>query len=132
MNDIRNESDVQLLVNTFYHKVKSNTLLNPIFENVAKIDWDHHLPKMYDFWTSILLGKSVYKGNPIPKHVDLNFRVKLTPELFNQWLMLFSETIDELFSGSNADEAKVRAQSIAEIMRQKIDQDELIVRKFER
>ena len=132
MNDIRNESDVQLLVNTFYNKVKSNTLLNPIFENVAKIDWDHHLPKMYDFWTSILLGKSVYKGNPIPKHVDLNFRVKLTPELFNQWLMLFLETIDELFSGSKADEAKVRAQSIAEIMRQKIDQDELIVRKFER
>ncbi len=130
MSDISSVEDIQLLVNTFYTKVKHNAQLNPIFREVAKVEWEHHLPKMYDFWTTVLLGKPIYKGNPMSKHVDLNFRVKLTPELFNEWLSLFSETADELFSGTIADEAKLRAKNIAEMMRVKIDQDEKIVRKF--
>ena len=123
-----NEEDIRKLVDAFYYKVKFNAQLNPIFSDVAKVEWEHHLSKMYDFWSSILLGKSVYKGNPIPKHIDLNFRIKLTPELFNEWLTLFSQTVDELFSRDLAEEAKNRAVKIAEIIHHKIELDDKIIR----
>ena len=128
LNDIINEEDIRKLVDAFYNKVKFNAHLNPIFTDVAKVEWEHHLPKMYNFWTTVLLGKPVYKGNPMSKHVDINFRVKLTPDLFNEWLTLFYQTVDELYVGTIADEAKIRAKNIAEMMRQKIDEDEKLIR----
>ncbi|MEZ4841275.1 MAG: group III truncated hemoglobin [Flavobacteriaceae bacterium] len=52
-NDITNKHDIELLVNTFYDKVKTNKIII-FFNDVAKVDWEHHLPKMYSFWASLL------------------------------------------------------------------------------
>lgn len=61
-NDITNKGDIKLLVDTFYDKVKNNSVIVHIFNDIAKVDWEHHLPKMYSFWESLLLGeKRVYR-----------------------------------------------------------------------
>ena len=118
--DITTRTDVELLVNTFYEKVNDNKTLSPIFNNVAKVDWPHHLPKMYSFWSSLLLGEQSYTGNPMVKHIDLSRQTDMTEVQFSTWLLLFNETVNELFAGEKAEEAKSRAANIARLMLHKI------------
>lgn len=106
--DILARKDIVTLVNAFYDKVIADPLLGPVF---AHVDWPHHLPIMYDFWSSMLLGDQTYKGNPLQKHLPL----PIDASHFSQWLALFTITVDENFNGEKADEAKLRAQSIAKV-----------------
>ncbi len=115
-NDIQNRPDIELLVNTFYEKVRENKVLGYIFNDVAKINWESHLPKMYSFWASILLGEHSFSGNPMQKHIALSKVTEMTDKEFSEWLYLFIETVDELFVGEKANEAKLRAGNIARLM----------------
>jgi len=57
--DIKNRKDIEKLVNAFYEKVKTDTVIGFLFNDVANINWYSHLPKLFDFWENILF----YKGN---------------------------------------------------------------------
>jgi len=111
--DIETREQVVLMVNSFYDKVKVDTLLGPIFSHV---DWPNHLPIMHNFWSSLLLGDRSYTGNPMQKHLPL----KITMQHFERWLQLFKATIYEHFKGAKADEAKKGAESIAGIFQYKM------------
>ena len=119
-NDIKDRTDIEHLVNTFYDKVKQDELIGFIFNDIAKVNWDKHLPVMYDFWESVIFLTNKYAGNPMAQHMQLNKRVKLTQEHFQRWLQLFISTVDELFDGKKADLTKEKAGSIAAIMEAKI------------
>ena len=110
--DIMSEADVKLLVHTFYDKVRRDALLSAVFDGVVKDNWPAHLEKMTDFWSTILLYTRKYKADPMPKHLPL----QVNQDHFERWLTLFNETIDELFYGQIAMNAKSRAKSIARIM----------------
>ena len=112
-HDIKQREDIIILVDKFYEKVKSDPLLGPVFSHV---DWPHHLPVMYDFWSSMLLGDQTYGGNPLQKHLHL----AIERDHFSQWLGLFKETVNENFEGEKAEEVKMRAQSIAAIFQLKM------------
>ncbi len=116
LTDITTEEDIKKLVDSFYEKVNQDTLLSPIFNDFAKVNWEKHLPIMYRFWSSILLGTASYEGQPFPKHAFL----PVDPTHFAQWLHLFFETISENFRGPVAEEAKLRAANIARIFSNKI------------
>ena len=113
MKEIESREDIQQLVDTFYLKVQKDRELNHLFNIVAKIDWESHLPKMYDFWESILFNKNNYRGNPMRVHKMLHQMQALKKSDFEIWMELFHETIDELFEGEIAELAKTRAQSVA-------------------
>ncbi|MDY0906713.1 group III truncated hemoglobin [Pedobacter sp. CFBP9032] len=121
MKDIETRADIILLVDHFYSKVQDNQTIGPIFTQVANVDWSHHLPKMYDFWESVLFGKAIYKGNPMLTHFALNEKAPLKTEEFNTWKTIFYEVVDELFAGENAETIKQKAQSIADLMHFKIN-----------
>jgi len=123
-HDISTREDIQTLVDTFYDKAKTDPLLGPIFNKIIGDHWDQHLPKMYSFWASILLGEQSYQGNPMIKHIELSKKVQLTEKEFDAWLLLFSTTVDELFKGEKANEAKLRANGIAGLMLHKIQNSE--------
>jgi len=118
--NIQTRNDIELLVNTFYQKVQKDDVIAHFFNDVVKLDWNKHIPVMYDFWESILLDRQSYKGNPMPAHVALNEKAPLQKEHFDRWIELFSSTVDELFIGEKAELAKTRALSIATVMRIKI------------
>lgn len=118
--DIQTREDIELLVNQFYLKVRSDDTLNYIFDDIAKLDWEAHLPQMYSFWETILLGKSSFKGNPMMKHIQLDRVFPLQKAHFNRWLYLWELTLTENFNGSKADEALLRAEAIAATMQYKI------------
>lgn len=107
---IETRQDIELLVNSFYDKVKKDELIGPIFNEVAKVDWEEHLPKLYNFWSDLLLGSDAYRGRPFPPHIPLN----LKPDHFVRWLELFFATVDEHFIGDKAQEVKSRAYRIAQ------------------
>ena len=109
MKDITTEADVRLLVDAFYAAVREDQLLNPIFADVAQIDWTHHLPRMYRFWNAQLLGKPGYVGQPFAAHMEL----PVTREHFVRWLEVFRATVDRHFVGEGAKRAKDMAASFA-------------------
>lgn len=106
---IETRKDIIQIVDFFYEKVRKDELIGPIFNDVAQVNWDEHLPKLYNFWEDLLLGTESYRGRPFPPHISLN----LKPEHFERWLYLFTKTIDENFNGLKAEEMKARAQRIA-------------------
>jgi len=111
--DIETREHVVQMVNHFYEKVKVDPLLAPVFSHV---DWPNHLPIMYNFWASMLLGDRSYFGNPLQKHLPL----EISSKHFERWLQLFKTTIDDLFKGDKAEETKMRAESIAAIFQFKM------------
>jgi hemoglobin len=114
--DISSRHDIVQLVDAFYERVGRDELLGPIFNDVARVDWDAHLPRMYDFWDSVLFGRTGFKGNPLAVHRALAQLTPLTSREFTAWLTLFHATVDALFSGAVATQAKVRASRIAATM----------------
>jgi hemoglobin len=118
--DIENKADIALLVNTFYHKVTADETIGYIFTDVVKVNWEKHLPVMYQFWENTIFYTGSYEGNPMELHKHLHRLIPLTLEHFKQWNFLFIKTVDELFEGVNANLAKQRAVSISAVMQIKI------------
>ncbi|MDB5119396.1 MAG: globin [Sphingobacteriales bacterium] len=115
--DLNDLQDVKKLVDTFYTRVRGHKLLAPIFEERIKERWPEHLDKMYRFWQTVLLTEHTYNGSPFPPHANL----PVNSSHFNAWKELFNETIDELFKGQNAENAKFRAAAMAEMFLSKIE-----------
>lgn len=112
-NDIKTREDVFLLVSSFYVKVRKDTVLGPFFNNVIT-DWDAHLERLTNFWESSLFLKTKYLGNPLTAHVkvDQENNNSITELHFGLWLNLWFQTIDELFEGDYAENAKQRARKM--------------------
>ncbi|MBL8763807.1 MAG: group III truncated hemoglobin [Phycisphaerae bacterium] len=83
------EAMIRTLVDTFYEDVRDDPTLGPIFaRHVA--DWSLHLPKMYDFWSTVVLRTGRYAGRPFESHQRLP---GLTAEDFARWLDLWRHTV---------------------------------------
>lgn len=120
MNDITSRTDIEKLVDHFYRKVVKDQVIGYIFTNVVQLDWEVHIPIMYNFWESILLGGAHYRGNPMLKHMDLNKKVKLKKAHFERWNYLWKETNEQLFTGPKSVEAITRARHISKLMMHKV------------
>jgi hemoglobin len=120
MNDLSSRTDIEHLVDTFYERIGDDARLGPIFNTVARVDWDTHLPRMYAFWESVLFGTKGFKGNPLAVHRLLAGQTPLTADEFRRWLELFGDSVDALFAGPMAQAAKARAAQIAAVMQHHI------------
>ncbi len=116
-SDIINLSDIQVLVDTFYGKVRQDELLKAIFEDVIQDRWPEHLAKMYRFWQTVLLGEHTYQGSPFVPHAHL----PVDKGHFERWIQLLFETVDEIFSGEKAERAKWQGERMAEMFHLKIN-----------
>jgi hemoglobin len=118
--DIEGRSDIELLVTRFYDKLKTDDTIGFIFTDIVKVNFENHLPVMFNFWENVLFFTGGYEGNPMEIHQHINRVVPLTKVHFNRWNELFTQTVDELFEGTNATLAKQRALSISTVMQIKI------------
>lgn len=111
--DISSRDDIHLLVSEFYKKVRKNKLLGPFFNPIIS-DWDTHIENLTDFWQSTLFLNRKYFGNPLEVHVKVDKENNhiITEYHFGIWLNLWYQTIDELFSGDCANNAKRRARKM--------------------
>lgn len=111
--DIETRADIELLIDTFYVKVKKDNLIGFFFTEVVNLSWDVHIPIMYNFWESVLLHHPTYKGNPMDAHIKLDKKSAMHQQHFDRWLKLWDETVTELFEGPMAHEAMTKAKSMA-------------------
>ena len=115
-SDIKNREDIIRLVDAFYLKIKIDKKIGFFFNDVVHVDWEKHLPTMYDFWENILFATGNFSGNPMEKHKQLHQKSTMTESHFLHWIKVFHETVDDLFQGAKAEEIKLRAVNIATAM----------------
>lgn len=122
--DIEHNEDIVSLVDNFYKKVISDSSIGHIFRDHLSMDLTEHLPIMYSFWQSVLLETMTYRGNVMIKHIQLNRLTSLKKIHFDNWIKLWTETVDDMFIGDTADKAKQKAITMAELMQYKIRKSE--------
>lgn len=105
------EDQLSVLVHEFYGRVREDEMLGPVF-NYAISDWPHHLGKMVDFWSSVMLTTARYKGNPMMMHLKHVARIR--PEMFDRWLALWRETAGEVLDKTEAAAVTAKSERIAE------------------
>ena len=108
--DLCTEEEVHRLVHGFYAQVRQDPELGPVFDAHIQ-DWDPHLAKMVDFWSSALRGTARFRGTPMPKHVALP---ELNAGLFRRWLALFATTTASLGNPAMQQRADELAHRIAD------------------
>jgi len=120
-SDIKTRDDIYRLISQFYAKVREDIALGPFFNETIK-DWDAHLEHLTTFWESSLFLKTRYYGNPLEAHVkvDAAHNHSIKNEHFGLWLNLWYQTIDELFEGDYAENAKRRARKMGTFLYLKI------------
>jgi hemoglobin len=121
MKDIENRQDIELLINTFYDRVKQDDVIGYIFHQIIGEDWSHHLPIMYSFWETVILNKASYRGNPIQKHIEVDKKTTLKQEHYDRWLLLWEQTVNDLFSGETAEHIKSRAMMMMNLISMKVE-----------
>lgn len=117
MKDIMTRGDIELMVNTFYSAVRKDELLAPTFNHVIGTHWNKHLDTMYEFWQTVLLHEFAYKGSPFTPHRKL----PLSQNDFDRWLTIFKTSVDINFKGKVAEEAKWRAEKMAQMFMHKLN-----------
>lgn len=119
--DISTREDISLLVSTFYEKVRKEPTLGPFFNTAIK-NWEAHINHLTTFWeSSLFISRPLetrYKGNPITIHneVDKENGNSITELHFGIWLNLWVQTIDELYEGEYAENAKRRARKMGSFL----------------
>ncbi|NAS32429.1 globin [Flavobacteriaceae bacterium R38] len=116
MRIIKTREDINILVKTFYAKIRKDDLLGNIFNHhISEEQWPGHLEKLTDFWVTALFGTACFKGNPTEAHrlVDKNLNHTIDQIHFGKWLQLWFNTIDALYEGELAQRAKDAARKMA-------------------
>lgn len=119
-DDVRTRDDVRRLVVAFYRAVAMDDVLGPIFES-SVADWNAHHDKLTAFWSWQLLGQARDEMNPLRAHEPVHARTPFAPRHYERWLELFTATVDELFAGPTADQAKAHAQRVARAFHNRLE-----------
>ncbi len=111
--DLDDPVEIAEMVRRFYADVAQDDLLGPMFNEVARVDWSEHLPKLTRFWCRVLLGLPGYEGNPFRAHVLVDAQRRFTAAHFERWLDLFHDTLACGWVGPHAEHAKLTARKVA-------------------
>jgi hemoglobin len=112
--DIATTADCERLVRAFYGSAMEDERIGWIFTEVAELDLEAHIPVIASFWATNLLGAKSYSGGAFGPHARLHEKAGgLRKEHFERWLVLWCQTVDELFDGPIAASAKVHGLRVA-------------------
>ena len=119
--DIETRADCERLVRAFYGRALVDPVIGYLFTDVAGIDLEEHVPRITDFWETVLLGGPAYRGRAFGPHARLHEKSGLRGGHFARWLALWTETVDELFAGPTADLAKAHARRVANAFHRRLE-----------
>lgn len=103
------EATIEQLVHQFYERARADELLGPILASEVH-DWNAHLARLCDFWSSVTLMSGRYHGQPMAAHAPL----PIESRHFDRWLELFARTAREVCSSAAALYFIERARRIAD------------------
>lgn len=119
--DIESRQDIELLLSHFYKKAFADDTIGHFFTEVVPLDLSIHIPVIADFWESLLLGTRGYRKNVMEVHQHIHSLSAIIKQHLDQWVKLFTETVDERYAGPRANLMKQRARSIATLMDLKLN-----------
>jgi hemoglobin len=125
MRDLENRQDLEILLNRFYELAFADPLIGIFFTEVVPLNLKTHIPVIADFWESVIFNTHGYRKNVMEVHAHIHHLKAIRKEHLDRWVQLFTNTLDELFSGTNATRLKQRAVSIATLMNIKLNQDQI-------
>ena len=108
--DLSDRTQIHHLVVAFYREIVFDELLEPVFGDVAEVDWAEHIPKLIDYWCWIVLGRDRYPGAVTRAHRHLHEMSAIEPEHCDRWFQLWVASIDAGWAGPNAERAKHHAE----------------------
>ncbi len=111
--DIETVADCETLVRAFYGAAMTDPVIGFIFTDVARLDLEAHVPVITSFWATILLGTGTYSGGAFRPHAELDRKVHLREGHFERWVALWTATVDGLFAGPRAEQAKAHGARVA-------------------
>ena len=111
------KTHIETLVTHFYQKVQADEMLGPVFNEVAHVNWDEHIPRLCQFWNSVMLKTNEYHGNAYQKHVVLKELTQIQETHFIRWLNLFQHEAQNHLPKEAAEEITQRANLIAESLK---------------
>jgi hemoglobin len=111
--DLDSEVEIAELMKRFYSDIAQDEALGHIFNDVAHVNWDTHIPHIASFWNKMLFGTGDYVGNPLEAHQHIHEIEPFTHDHFRRWLELFQENVDSGWEGPNAETIKRKAVKIA-------------------
>lgn len=118
-SDITTRNDIELLVNSFYDKVRKDDTLAAFFTHIT---WEEHLEIMYNFWEAMLFQTQKHRGDLMARHVKVDEQKRTEKAHYTQWVNLFNSTVDEHFEGEKAVLAKNYAHNLSQMMQSAIKQ----------
>jgi hemoglobin len=121
--DIDDPTEIAEMVRRFYADVAQDDLLGPMFNDVARVDWSEHIPKLTAFWCRALLSQPGYSGNPYRAHLMVHAKRSFTAAHFERWLDLFHEALELGWSGPKVEQAKAFARKVAAVHAKQIVED---------
>lgn len=107
------EAMIDQLVRTFYGRVREDEVLGPIF-NARVDDWEHHMARIADFWSSVLMMSGRFKGSPMQAHARI---AEIQTAHFDRWLDIWRGAAREIAPPAAADLFIAKAELIGESLR---------------
>ena len=104
--DLR-EDDLHGIMTAFYRTVEAEPLLREYF---APVDMEAHMPRIVEFWSTMVFDTAAYSGNAFRPHQALE---RLTAEHFGRWLEILEATVDARVAGPRAERMKALAHRVA-------------------
>ena len=118
--DLATRADVHALLARFYGRVLVDDLLAAPFTDVREKGLDTHLPVMCDFWETVLFRAGRYQGSALDVHRHVHHDHPLSHRHFVRWLTLWLDSVDAMYRGPVAEQAKVQARRIAWAMHRRL------------
>jgi hemoglobin len=119
--DLTDRADVEALLRRFYGRVLIDDVLAEPFIQVREVTGlESHIPVMANFWETVLFRAGLYKGSALTAHRHVHDRTTLSAHHFIRWLTTWKNTVDEMYSGPVAEQAKVQAARIAWAMHRRL------------
>lgn len=119
--DVETREDCDRLVRAFYGRALTDPIIGWLFTDVAQLELETHVPKVASYWETILLGVKTYRGSPFDPHAAIHAKAPLSAGHFGRWLALWQETVDELFAGTRAEQAKAHALRVAQAFYRRLE-----------
>lgn len=120
MRDIAGRPDLDELLAAFYGQALADPVLRPVFVDEMRLDLDAHLPVIAAFWEHVLFRTGTYSGRTMDVHRRIHQRIPLTAAHFDRWLELWHASVERLFAGPVADQAKAHAGRMAAVFQRNL------------
>ena len=118
-----NDANIERLVRIFYPEVLEDDIVGPFFieklgSDISSAEWEKHLVLLSQFWAFVALGDEAYAGHPLSPHFEME---GISRKAFEQWLKLFHEAVEKIYTEKIGIFFKTKSTDIAENFMRKLE-----------